>query len=116
MDEKAFTETVVAAIRNAEIARYFTLPDGGLDAVNEHFQIDVDADAIREDMASPGGLKASHAQRRMLLILVTLCRPALGDELFGEPFGMLPRAVMAMDARNRGLFAELIFSYPGWHD
>lgn len=116
MDEGRFTEAVVAAIRNAEIAGYFVLPGGSLDTVNEHFQIDVDAAAIRADLASPGGLKASHAQRRMLMILVTLCRPGLAQDLFGEDFSMLPRAVMAMDARNRGLFAELIFSYPGWHD
>ena len=40
----------------------------------------------------------------------------MAQDLFGEDFSMLPRAVMAMDARNRGLFAELIFGYPGWHD
>lgn len=116
MDKTAFTKAVVAAIRNAEIARYFVLPDGGLDAVSRHDEIDLDAAAIRADLASPGGLNASHAQRRMLMILATLCRPALADELFGERFSILPRAVMAMDRRNRGLVAELIFNYPGWHD
>lgn len=116
MDEAAFTQAVVAAIRNAEIARYFRLPAGGLDAVSRHDEIDLDGEAIRRDLAAPGGLKASHAQRRMLLILASLCRPALADELFGERFGALPRAVMAMDRRNRGLVAELIFNYPGWHD
>lgn len=116
MDETAFTEAVVAAIGNAEIARYFVLPDGGLDAVTRFDQIDVDAAAIRRDLASAGGLKASHAQRRMLLILVALCRPALAAELFAEGFEVLPRAIMAMDRRNRGLVCELILNYPGWHD
>lgn len=114
MDEAAFTEALVAALRNAELERYCLLPDGGLEAVTSHYEIGFDVDEIRRDRDSPGGIKASHAQRRMLMLLLAFWRPDVADDLFDDGLSALPRAVMAMDARNRALLAELIESYPGW--
>lgn len=114
MDEAAFTDAVVAAIRNAELVRYTTLPDGGLDAVKSHYEIGFDIEAIRRDRDGPGGIKASNAQRRMLTLLVALWRPYVAEDLFEDGLSALPRAVMAMDARNRAILAELIEHYPGW--
>lgn len=116
MDEKAFTEAVVEAIRNAELERYFVLPEGGISEVASHYEIELDVEAVRRDLASPGGLKASHAQRRMLMLLAALWRPRVADELFGESLGSLADAVMAMDRVNRGILAELLYAYPGWSD
>lgn len=116
MDEAAFTEALIAGIRNAELERYCLLPDGGLEAVTSHLQVGFDVEAIRRDKASPGGIKASHAQRRMLSLLIALWRPGVVDTLFDDGLAALPRAVMAMDARNRAILAELIESYPGWDD
>lgn len=114
MNEVAFTEAVIAAIGNAELERYACLPEGGLDAVRSHHEIGFDVDAIRRDMNSTGGIKASHAQRRMLMLLVALWRPMTADELFDEGLSVLSRAIMAMDSRNRAILAELIETYPGW--
>lgn len=114
MDEAAFTEALIAAIRNAELERYTLLPDGGLDAAASHYEIGFDIDAIRRDRDSPGGIKASHAQRRMLMLLVALWRPMAAEDLFDEGLSALPRGIMAMDARNRAILAELIEHYPGW--
>jgi hypothetical protein len=116
MDETAFTEALIAALRNAELERYCVLPEAGLAAVSSHLQVGFDVEAIRRDRASPGGIKGSHAQRRMLMLLVALWRPGAADELFGEGLSALPRAIMAMDRRNRAILAELIETYPGWDD
>jgi hypothetical protein len=116
MDAQEFTRAVVAAIENAELARYFILPDGGLPAVTSHLQIDLNVEAVRADLASPGGLKASHAQRRMLMVLAALWRPRQADDLFGESLGNLAHAIMAMDRYNREILAALVESFPGWSD
>ncbi len=114
MDEAEFLSALKAAIENCQIARYFQVPGDDLAALESHYDLAPDLAAIRQDLQSPGGIKGSHAQRRMLLILVTLWDPLQAQALFGEDFAILPTAVMAMDLENRGIFAELIYTYPGW--
>ena len=114
MDEAEFLAALKQAIVNCELARYFNIPDAGLDTVDSHYDLAPDLGAIAADRDSPGGIKGSHAQRRMLLVLVTLWHAGQAQELFGEDFAVLPRVIQSMDNENRGLLAELIYSYPGW--
>ncbi len=116
MDERAFLETLKDAIEICELSRYFKSSTGDINAADSHYDIQPDLDAIAADIKSPGGIKGSHAQRRMLLVLVTLWQPARAQALFGEEFAALQHVVMAMDKRNRGLLAELLYTYPGWGD
>lgn len=116
MDEAEFTRALVAALRNAELERYCTFPDGGPDAVTSHLQVGFDVEAIRRDRASAGGIKASNAQRRMLVLLVALWRPSMAGELFGVGLEALPQAIMTMDRRNRAILSALVETYPGWDE
>ena len=72
--------------------------------------------AVTEDLASPGGLKASHGQRRMLQILAVLWNGRRADEIFQLPLSALVPSIMAMDRENREILSELLYSYPGWDD
>ena len=114
MEEAEFLSALQAAIEKCQLARYFRVPGGELAALENHYDVVPDLAAIHRDMESPGGIKGSHAQRRMLLILVTLWDPVRAQALFGEDFAVLPAALMAMDRENRGILAELIYTYPGW--
>ncbi len=114
MDEDAFLDALKTAIEACELNRYFNIPAGGLALVDNHYTLIPNIEAIGEDMASPGGIKGSHAQRRMLLVLVTLWDSGQAQQLFGQDFAILPKVVMSMDARNRGILAELLYTYPGW--
>jgi len=114
MDEIGFLEAVKAAIETCELERYF-LPSGmALAALESHYSLAPDLAAIRTDIESPGGIKGSHGQRRMLLVLVTLWNSKKAQDLFDEEFAVLPTVVMSMDGRNRGILAELLYTYPGW--
>jgi hypothetical protein len=114
MNEAEFLVALKAAIETCELNRYFNIPDSGLDGVNSHYDLAPDLAAIAADRDSPGGIKGSHAQRNMLLVLCTLWDAGPAQQVFGEDFTVLPRIVHSMDKQNRGLLAELIYTYPGW--
>jgi hypothetical protein len=114
MDETDFLDALKQAIEGCELNRYFNIPEAGLGVVDSHYDLIPDLAAIAEDRDSPGGIKGSHAQRRMLLVLVTLWDAGQAQRLFGEEFAVLPKVIHAMDKQNRGILAELIYNYPGW--
>ncbi|MEH6526151.1 MAG: hypothetical protein V7723_08750 [Sneathiella sp.] len=114
MNAKAFTKLVKESITYNQLERYFLTDQGSLDTLEDHFTLRPDINAIKEDMASVGGLKLSHAQRRMLVVLVALWNGRIADEVFSSGMGDLAKVIQSMDRNNRELFAELIISYPGW--
>tara|TARA_R110002111_G_scaffold123553_6_gene187636 strand:+ start:353 stop:706 length:354 start_codon:yes stop_codon:yes gene_type:complete len=114
LNEKAFLELLKDAIRYNQLQRYFIAKSCDIQAVQSHYDLKPDLDAIREDQADSGGLKLSHAQRRMLMILVALWDGNIADDLFGEGLGSLSRVIQSMDRNNRKLLGELIVTYPGW--
>jgi hypothetical protein len=111
---REFTETLIEAITYNQLERYFVLPEGPLANVENHFDLRPEVDAIRQDMASAGGLKLSHAQRRMLTVLVSLWDGRTADSLFEEGLGSLASIVQSMDRTNRELLADIIVTFPGW--
>ena len=114
LNETAFLERLKAAIRYNQLERYFTAETGDIQNVPRHYDLKPALNVIREDQADSGGLKLSHAQRRMLMILVALWEGHIADELFGESLGSLSRVIQSMDRNNRELLGELIVTYPGW--
>ena len=116
MDEAEFLDALKHAIESCELDRYFNIPASGLESVGSHYDLQPDLAAIAADRDSPGGIKGSHAQRRMLLVLCTLWNSGQAQQLFGEEFAVLPTVIHAMDKQNRGILAELLYSYPGWGD
>ncbi len=114
MQTREFTETLIEAITYNQLERYFLLPEGPLVDIESHFDVRPAVETIREDMASAGGLKLSHAQRRMLTVLVSLWDGRTADDLFEEGLGSLPSIVQSMDRTNRELLADIIVTFPGW--
>ena len=116
MDQDGFLETLKRAISRCQLERYITAACGDYRQAEDHWQIAVNIEEIRRDQASPGGIKGSHGQRRMLQVLTTLWNPRAADELFDQPFSALVPVVMSMDRENREILAELLYCYPGWGD
>ena len=114
MDENAFTALIKDAIRYNQLERYFAAKAISIEQVQSHYDLQPNIDAIRRDQADSGGLKLSHAQRRMLMTLVALWEGRIADELFGKGLGSLPRIIQSMDRNNRELLGDLILTYPGW--
>ena len=114
LDEQAFTALVKDAIRYNQLERYFLAEDGPIERVESHYDLRPDIDAIKRDQADSGGLKLSHAQRRMLMTLVALWQGHTADEVFNEGLGSLARIIQSMDRNNRELLGDLIVAYPGW--
>ncbi len=101
-------------IRYNQLERYFKTSTGSIEEVSSHYDLKPNIEAITRDQADSGGLKLSHAQRRMLMTLVALWEGATADQLFEEGLGSLSRIIQSMDRNNRELLAELILAYPGW--
>ena len=116
MDEMVFLEALKRAVERCQLEPYILPVGAELAAVESHWDISLNVAAVKADMASPGGLKLSHAQRRMLQVVATLWNSRSADELFGLPFSELVPVVMSMDRENREILAELLYSYPGWRD
>ena len=114
LNEPAFTEVLKEAIRYNQLERYFRANSGQIEDAESHYDLAPDIEAIKLDQADSGGLKLSHAQRRMLMTLVALWEGATADQLFEEGLGSLSRIIQSMDRNNRELLAELTLTYPGW--
>lgn len=114
LDEQTFTSLVKDAILYNQLERYFKASSGPIEDVSSHYDLSPDINAITQDQADSGGLKLSHAQRRMLMTLVALWEGATADQIFDEGLGSLSRIIQSMDRNNRELLAELILAYPGW--
>lgn len=114
MPEQQFLTLLKDAIRYNQLERYF---EGGKERVESSEtpeDLRPDLAAIAADLKDPGGLKLSHAQRRMLTVLVALWDGAAADRLFGEGLGSLSRIIMSMDKANRKRLADILTAYPGW--
>jgi hypothetical protein len=114
LNAKEFTKLVKESITYNQLERYFETDQDHLAELKDHFDLEPSIEAIKEDIASPGGLKLSHAQRRMLVVLVTLWNGRIADEVFSSGMEDLSKIIQSMDKNNRELFAELIVTYPGW--
>ncbi|MZR29068.1 hypothetical protein [Sneathiella litorea] len=114
MDEQAFTEFLKNSIRYNQLERYFVATPGPIEDATSHYDLIPNVDEIRRDLADSGGLKLSHAQRRMLMTLIALWNGGMADDLFQEGLGSLPRVIQSMDRNNRELLGNLILTYPGW--
>ncbi|WP_288904018.1 hypothetical protein [uncultured Sneathiella sp.] len=114
LTEQAFTALLKDAIRYNQLERYFKVSSGSIEEIASHYDLAPDIDAIKRDLSDSGGLKLSHAQRRMLMTLVALFDGYTADDLFEEGLGSLSRIIQSMDRNNRELMADLILSYPGW--
>lgn len=114
MTENEFTNFVKEAITYNQLERYFTPKDNELDKLINHFDIAPDITEIKKDKNSDGGLKLSHAQRRMLILLVALWNGHIADQVFQESFGSIGKLIHSMDRNNRELVADIIATYPGW--
>jgi len=114
MTNDDFTQLAKEAILYNQLERYFTPKGDGFDKLNNHFDLQPDLEAIKSDKESAGGLKLSHAQRRMLMLLVALWNGREADLVFNEGFGSISKLIHSMDRNNRELVAELVVTYPGW--
>lgn len=114
LNEQAFTEIVQQAIAYNQLERYFAASKDSPQNAGSHYDLEPNIAEIKTDQASVGGLKLSHAQRRMLMVLVALWDGRSADETFGESLGSLPKIVQSMDKKNRELLGDLIMTYPGW--
>ena len=114
MFEADFTKIVREAIVYNQLERYFSPKGDKMESVESHFDIQPDIPEIEKDKASAGGLKLSHAQRRMLMLLVALWEGNEADRVFSEGLGSISKLIHSMDANNRELTADLIITYPGW--
>jgi hypothetical protein len=112
--EEDFTTTVKEAITYNQLERYFNPKDTDLHKLINHFEISPDVAEIEKDKNSDGGLKLSHAQRRMLIMLMALWDGREADRIFAEGIGSLAKLIYSMDRNNRELVADLIVTYPGW--
>lgn len=114
MSEIDFTTVVKEAITYNQLERYFTPKDNDFDKLTNHFDLKPNIEEIEKDKESAGGLKLSHAQRRMLILLVALWDGPAADRVFGEGIGSIGRLLHSMDRNNREIVADLIVTYPGW--
>ncbi len=114
MFEADFTKIVQEAIVYNQLERYFWPKGDALGSVESHFDLKPDIEEIEKDKASDGGLKLSHAQRRMLILLVALWEGNEADRIFAEGFGSISKVIHSMDKNNRELTADLVVTYPGW--
>jgi hypothetical protein len=114
LNEQEFTDALKEAIRYNQLERYFTADACPVEDVDNHYDLAPDVPAIKKDQADRGGLKLSHAQRRMLTVLVALWEGNMANQLFEEGIGSLSSIIQSMDRNNRELLAELILTYPGW--
>lgn len=114
MFETDFTKIVREAIVYNQLERYFSPKGDELENIQSHFDLVPDIDEIEKDKASSGGLKLSHAQRRMLMLLIALWEGNEADRIFAEGLGSIAKLIHSMDANNRELTADLIITYPGW--
>jgi len=114
MVETDFTKIVQEAILYNQLERYFSPKGDDFNNIESHFELTPDVVEIEKDKASDGGLKLSHAQRRMLMLLVALWEGNEADRIFSEGLGSLGKLIHSMDRNNRELTAELIVTYPGW--
>jgi len=109
-----FTKLVKEAILYNQLERYFSPKGDAFDKLNNHFELQPCVKDIENDKKSAGGLKLSHAQRRMLIFLVALWDGQEADRIFNEGIGSLGKLIHSMDANNRDLVADLVVTYPGW--
>lgn len=114
MFEEEFTKIVKDAIIYNELNRYFLPSSEKFAAVSSHFEIKPNISAIESDKTSKGGLKLSHAQRRMLILIVALWEGREADRVFEEGIGSIGKLIHSMDRNNREFMADLIMTYPGW--
>ncbi|GLQ08004.1 hypothetical protein [Sneathiella chinensis] len=114
MFEEEFTIILKQSIKYNQLERYFAATQGEVENAATHYDLYPDMERIIEDRDSPGGIKLSHAQRRMLMVLVALWEGDEADRVFGEGIGSIPTMIHAMDRQNRELLADLILTYPGW--
>lgn len=114
MFDEEFTKIVKEAITYNQLNRYFSPPTEKFDAVKNHFDLQPIISGIESDIASAGGLKLSHAQRRMLILLISLWEGSEADRIFAEGIGSIGKMIHSMDRTNRELVADLVITYPGW--
>lgn len=114
MDEDRFLTLLKEAIAYNQLARYFAGGAPRVEAAASLADLRPDIIAIDSDLKDPGGLKLSHAQRRMLTVVVALWDGGAADRLFGQGLGSLAHILQSMDRRNRKLLSEIILTYPGW--
>lgn len=114
MDQQEFTKIVKEAIKYNQLEKYFFVNNGIIEEIDNHRDLSPDMPAIERDKSSAGGIKLSHAQRRMLVLLVALWDERQANRVFDGGIGSLGRMVQSMDATNREIFADLIITYPGW--
>jgi hypothetical protein len=109
-----FTKIVKEAILYNQLERYFSPSGEKLELVETHYDLCPNVFEIEKDKNSDGGLKLSHAQRRMLIFLVALWEGREADRIFNEGIGTVSKLIHSMDRDNRELLADLIITYPGW--
>jgi hypothetical protein len=114
LNEQEFTKIVKEAIKYNQLEKYFSAKTDTIDKIDDHHLLSPDMMAIERDKSSAGGIKLSHAQRRMLVLLVALWDERQANRVFDGGIGSLGRMVQSMDATNREIFADLIITYPGW--
>lgn len=114
MPEQHFLTLLKDAIGYNQLERYFEGGAALIERAESPDDLRPDLAAIAADLEAPGGLKLSHAQRRMLTVLVALWDGGAADRLFGEGLGSLSRIIGAMDRGNRKRLADIIVAYPGW--
>ncbi|MCG8491289.1 MAG: hypothetical protein MI743_06715 [Sneathiellales bacterium] len=114
MQQEEFTKILKEAINYNQLERYFLSETGDIESAQSHYELRPDLESVEKDKASDGGIKLSHAQRRMLIVLVALWDGRHADRVFEEGMGSLARTIHSMDRENRELFADLIVTYPGW--
>lgn len=114
MFNEDFTKLVKEAILYNQLERYFSPKGDAFDKLNNHFDLKPSVKDIESDKNSAGGLKLSHAQRRMLILLVALWDGQEADRIFEEGIGSIGKLIHSMDTNNRDLVADLVVTYPGW--
>lgn len=114
LPEQEFTIIIKEAIKYNQLEKYFRARSGAVQDVSDHFDLSPDTDAIERDKSSAGGLKLSHAQRRMLILLTALWDERQANRIFADGAGSLGTMIQSMDPTNRDLFADLVVTYPGW--
>lgn len=114
MISSEFTKIVKEAIIYNNLSRYFSPIGTNFQHLENHLDLKPNISEIEKDKASSGGLKLSHAQRRMLIFLVALWDGREADRIFEEGIGSLAKMIHSMDRDNKELLADLVVTYPGW--
>gem|GEM_PF-3811863 len=114
MLDSEFTKIVKEAINYNNLNRYFSPSGTEFQDIESHFLLKPNLTEIEKDKISSGGLKLSHAQRRMLIFIVALWDGREADRIFEEGIGSLAKMIHSMDRDNKELLADLIVTYPGW--